>query len=54
MSMECDTRLSMMALEQRAHRPVQTRARRTNVRRYSATAAAAVAAFALMLFTRTT
>jgi len=55
MSMECDTRLSMMALREKTRRnvrPERTRAPKTAVRRYSATAATAMATFALTLFTR--
>lgn len=58
MSMECDTRLAMMAMRDRAeasqtaHRPAP-RHRTTRVRRFSTEAAATMAAFALTLFTRT-
>lgn len=55
MSMECDTRLSMMAMRQRAHNTARNR-QSTRItgraRRYSASAAATMAAFALTLFTR--
>jgi len=54
MSMECDTRLAMMALRDHPTGNVPRRARRT--RRMSAAAAAtslaAMATFALTLFTR--
>lgn len=52
MSMDSDCRLIMMALREKATRPERARPRKTNFKRYSATAAAAVAAFALTLFTR--
>ena len=52
MSMESDSRLMMMAMREKANRPYRTRTRRTTLRRYSATAAANMAAFALTLFTR--
>jgi len=52
MSMDSDCRLIMMALREKAHHPERARTRKTNIRRYSATAAATVAAFALTLFTR--
>lgn len=54
MSMECDTRLSMMALRDRAdHGPAPRRTRRARrARKLVAPAATAVATFALSLFTR--
>lgn len=56
MSMDCDTRLSMMAMRQRAAnaraaQPTSPR-RSPRVRRASQTMAAGVAAFALTLFSR--
>ena len=57
MSMDCDTRLSMMALQENIQRPAAPR-RRTRVRRFRAqaaaspTAVASLAPFALTLFTR--
>lgn len=54
MSMDNDTRLSMMALRDRAnHAPAPRRTRRARVsRNIVAPAAAAMASFALTLFTR--
>jgi len=52
MSMECDTRLLMMAMRERTNRPQATRTPKINFRRYSATAVASMASFALTLFTR--
>lgn len=54
MSMDCDTRLSMMALRDQAnHGPAPRRTRSARrVRNYVAPAAAAIATFALTLFTR--
>jgi|GEM_PF-2092316 len=54
MSMECDTRLSMMALrDQTSHAPAPRRTRRARrARSFVAPAAAAIATFALTLFTR--
>jgi len=57
MSMDCDTRLSMMALRDQANHgpaPRRTRSARSarRVRNYVAPAAAAIATFALTLFTR--
>ncbi len=58
MSMECDTRLSMMALADRANQPRQTAPRRRTLRarrfnaQTAATSAATMATFALTLFTR--
>lgn len=54
MSMECDTRLSMMALrEQNPHAPAPRRTRRARrARNTVAPTAAAMASFALTLFTR--
>ena len=56
MSMESDSRLMMMAMREKANRPehlrTRTSTRKLNLRRYSATAAASMAAFALTLFTR--
>ncbi len=56
MSMECDTRLSMMALNDNAQHRALPR-RRTRVRRFRATAASAtfvasMATFALTLFSK--
>ncbi|ADU64293.1 MAG: hypothetical protein KUA35_01370 [Pseudodesulfovibrio sp.] len=56
MSMDCDTRLSMMAMRQRAAnartaQPALPR-RTPRVRRASQTVAAGMAAFALTLFSR--
>lgn len=55
MSMECDTRLAMMALSDRTHQRSAPR-RTSRVRRMSAsaaaTSAAALASLALTLFTR--
>lgn len=57
MSMECDTRLSMMALKDNGQHNAAPR-RHTRVRRFrtttaaSATAVASMATFALTLFTR--
>ena len=56
MSMECDTRLSMMALQDNENRPAAPR--HPNKRRFrtstaaSATIVASLATFALSLFTR--
>lgn len=54
MSMECDTRLSMMALRDRSnHAPAPRRSSRVRrMRRATTASAAAVATFALTLFTR--
>jgi hypothetical protein len=56
MSMDCDTRLSMMAMRQRAANERATQPapprRRVRVRRVSQTVAAGMAAFALTLFSR--
>ncbi|MFH1913240.1 MAG: hypothetical protein ABIK45_03055 [Pseudomonadota bacterium] len=56
MSMECDTRLSMMAMQRRAENATRTthtpRRRRGRVRRAGEAVTAGVAAFALTLFTR--
>ncbi len=54
MSMDCDTRLSMMALQDRTHHAEKPR-RTRSARRVSSAAASTVAAmatFALTLFTR--
>ncbi|QJB55691.1 hypothetical protein [Pseudodesulfovibrio sp. zrk46] len=54
MSMECDTRLAMMALRERNHAAAPRR-NNSRTRRFSAAAASSVAAmatFALTLFTR--
>ncbi|QGY39450.1 hypothetical protein GM415_04715 [Pseudodesulfovibrio cashew] len=54
MSMECDTRLSMMALQDRTnHTPAPRRNHLSRRARNTAASAAAMAAFALTLFTRT-
>ncbi|WP_319469357.1 hypothetical protein [uncultured Pseudodesulfovibrio sp.] len=52
MSMECDTRLAMMSLRDRAVQPAPRRDS-TGARRIGAGVFAALAAFALTLFTRT-
>ena len=54
MSMECDTRLSMMALRERTtpSRQPTPRRRNTPVRRFNAASVSSMAAFALTLFTR--
>ncbi|WP_285906129.1 hypothetical protein [Pseudodesulfovibrio pelocollis] len=56
MSMDCDTRLSMMAMQRRAENAARTahipRRRRARIRRASEAVTAGVAAFALTLFTR--
>jgi hypothetical protein len=55
MSMDCDTRLSMMAMRQRAHDAQQARPttrRRTRIRRAGAAVTSGMASFALTLFTR--
>ncbi len=52
MSMECDTRLAMMSLRDRAVQPAPRRYS-TGTRRIGAGVFAALAAFALTLFTRT-
>lgn len=51
MSMECDTRLSMMSLRQPRRTPAKRR-RTARVRRHGAVNASGMAAFALTLFTR--
>lgn len=56
MSMECDTRLSMMALQENGRATAapqrRRRARRARINVAPATTAAAMASFALTLFTR--
>ncbi|MUM77562.1 hypothetical protein GKC30_07955 [Pseudodesulfovibrio sp. F-1] len=56
MSMECDTRLAMMAMQRRAENSARaahiSRRRRTRIRRAGEAVSAGVAAFALTLFTR--
>lgn len=57
MSMDCDTRLSMMAMRQRADSAARTahttpRRRRARLRRAGEAVTAGVAAFALTLFSR--
>ncbi len=51
MSMECDTRLAMMSLRDSANQPAP-RSHTPRARRFSAGAFAAMAAFALTLFSR--
>lgn len=51
MSMECDTRLSMMALRERDNRAT-TKRRNRRARTNPSSHAIAVASFALTLFTR--
>ncbi|WP_272698796.1 hypothetical protein [Desulfovibrio sp. Fe33] len=51
MSMDNDTRLAMMHMRNEAHRYEEIRPRRNNSRRVR-TVTSAVAAFALLLFTR--
>jgi hypothetical protein len=52
--MESDSRLMMMAMREKTNRPARVQPRKPIIRRYSATAATSIAAFALTLFTRGT